>query len=258
MAKRINSFGINLLVLWYSTKGVPKYLKDLYKFRKLNRKSKDRNRIRIKSYFPVPGDIYMEGGSAKGHYFHQDLIVSQSVFAKSPQKHVDVGSRVDGLVAHIASFREIEVLDIRPLTSISNNIKFTQCNLLYLPENLKNYCDSLSCLHVIEHIGLGRYGDQLDPDGHIKGIASLHFILKKDGILYFSVPIGPTRIEFNAHRVFGVKYLIDILVPLFEIISFSYVDDNGSLHENIQLSEDLIMSNCECNYGCGIFFLKKS
>lgn len=93
------------------------------------------------------------------------------------------------------------------------------------PPYLVNYCDSISSLHVIEHFGIGRYGDPIDYFGYLKAINNITKILKSGGIFYFSVPIGPQRIEFNAHRVFSVAYLINILSQNFEIRSFSYVND---------------------------------
>jgi hypothetical protein len=78
-------------------------------------------------------------------------------------------------------------------------------------EKYKNYCDSISSLHAIEHFWLGRYGDRIDINGYIKGLNTIYWMLKKWGIFYFSVPIGPQRIEFNAHRVFSLKYLVELL-----------------------------------------------
>jgi hypothetical protein len=119
------------------------------------------------------------------------------------------------------------------------------------------YTDSLSCLHAIEHFGLGRYGDPIDFEGHIKGLHSLHSILKPGGTLYLSCPIGPQRIEFNAHRVFAVKYLLTLLEARFTLRNFSYVDDRGDLHENIDMAEEQHLANFGCHYGCGIFELEK-
>ena len=99
-----------------------------------------------------------------------------------------------------------------------------------------NSCDSISSLHAIEHFGLGRYGDTIDYFGHIKAIKRITEILTTGGIFYFSVPIGEQRIEFNAHRVFSVEYLIDLLKKDYSILRFSYVNDNGDFFENVKLS----------------------
>jgi hypothetical protein len=206
---------------------------------------------------PYPNEKKLQSGTSKGHYFHQDLLVAQRIYDNKPEKHVDVGSRVDGFVSHVAAFRDIEVLDIRPMDSKIRNIKFKQANLMTPPPEMSSYCDSLSCLHAIEHFGLGRYGDPIDFEGHIKGLISLHTLLKPSGTLYLSCPIGPQRIEFNAHRVFGVKYLLALLEGRFQLRNFSYVDDSGDLHENVVLEDSLLAKDYGCHYGCGIFELEK-
>lgn len=205
---------------------------------------------------PILKDKNDTAGVINGHYFHQDYYVAKKIFLAKPIKHVDVGSRIDGFVAHVAVFREIEIVDIRVLNSEISNIKF---KLLDFTDNniLLEYCDSISSLHAIEHFGLGRYGDPINFNGHLVAIKNITKMLKKGGVFYFSVPIGMQRIEFNAHRVFSIKYLLQILLEDFTLISFSYVDDKGSIHENIELNEERIHKNCDCYHGCGIFELKK-
>ena len=207
--------------------------------------------------YPILYEKQAEGGSMRGDYFHQDLYVAQQIYRANPQKHLDIGSRTDGFVAHVASFREIEIIDIRPIRSQVKNIVFRQANMMQLPEDLKDYCDSISSLHALEHFGLGRYGDPIYFNGHLKGIENITQILKSGGTFYFSVPIGPQRVEFNAHRVFSIEYLIRILSPDYIIRSFSYVNDVGDLFENAELTEQSIQSNFSCWYGCGIFVLEK-
>ncbi len=183
--------------------------------------------------------------------------MARRIFANAPRVHVDVGSRVDGFVAHVASYREIEILDVRPLESDIPNVRFRQADLTApLDPALAGYCDSLSCLHALEHFGLGRYGDTVDFEGHLKGLANLKGILAAGGKLYLSVPVGPQRIEFNAHRVFSVSYLLS-LVPEMRVDAFSYVDDRGDLHENATLSNEAIAANFGCRYGCGILEMTK-
>lgn len=207
---------------------------------------------------PYPHEKKQQSGTARGHYFHQDLLVAQRIHESNPEKHVDVGSRVDGFVAHVAAFRNIEVLDIRPMDSNVRNIEFKQADLMSPPPEMAGYCDSLSSLHAIEHFGLGRYGDPIDFEGHIKGLSSLYAILKPGGTLYLSCPIGPQRIEFNAHRVFDVKYLLSLFEGRFRLRAFSYVDDRGDLHENVTLTAKTPDANFGCHYGCGIFELIKT
>jgi hypothetical protein len=206
---------------------------------------------------PIFHEDQHEGGTMKGHYFHQDLLVARRIFNSQPLRHIDIGSRTDGFVAHVACFREIEVLDIRAISSRVKNIHFRQADLMQLPSDLLDCCDSISSLHAIEHFGLGRYGDPIDYFGHIKALENITKMLKNGGVFYFSTPIGPQRIEFNAHRVFSLTYLLDLFQEKFELIQFSFVDETGNLQENIELTEHAIANNCGCNYGCGIFELRK-
>lgn len=215
------------------------------------------NTFNIVSIRPFLLDKKDEGGVMKGHYFHQDLYVARLINLAKPEKHLDIGSRTDGFVAHVASYREIELIDIREIKSNVKNIAFRTANLTELSSDLVDYCDSISSLHALEHFGLGRYGDPIDYYGYLKAIKNIAKILKNKGRFYFSVPIGLQRIEFNAQRVFSVDYLISILSQDFDILSFSYVDDNGDFHENIELKKDNYKFNFGCQYGCGIFTLIK-
>jgi hypothetical protein len=241
---------------WMKSKKLPNwYMDDL----NLIIKQRGDNRIFENiNHWPILNEKYIEAGEAKGHYFHQDLYAAQKIYENKPIKHVDIGSRIDGFVAHVASYRNIELMDIRPLKSSITNVTFREANLLELTSDLENYCDSISSLHVIEHFGLGRYGDPIDYFGYIKALDNIKVILQKDGLFYFSVPIGPQRIEFNAHRVFSLEYLIQILKERYLIVEFSYVNDEGYFYRNFKLNEEDISSNLNCNYGCGIFVLKNN
>jgi hypothetical protein len=209
-------------------------------------------------FYPCLDEKHVDSGTASGHYFHQDLHVARRVFNNNPGKHVDIGSRIDGFVAHVAAFREIEVLDVRPLGNIIPNVIFKQADMMSHEVQLTDYCDSVSSLHAVEHFGLGRYGDPLDYNGHLKGLANIHRLLKMDGKFYFSVPIGKQRIEFNAHRVFSVGYLINLLEDNYRIDSFSYINDAGDFIVDAPLRIHNVESNFSCEYGCGIFELTKT
>jgi hypothetical protein len=171
---------------------------------------------------------------------------------------MDVGSRVDGFVAHVASFREIEVVDIRPARSAVENIRFNCFDLTKeIPGPFRGHYDSVSCLHALEHFGLGRYGDAIDPDGHIKGLDSLGAFLSSGGTLYLSVPVGPQRLEFNAGRVFSLSYLLGLLEGQYLLRDFALVDDSGDLHESVTLTPARIGNNGGVWYGCAILELEK-
>lgn len=231
------------------------YLIDLREFRR-QAKSSELSFPFGKPY-PIVDQKCSQSGEAWGHYFHQDLLVARRVFLNNPEIHVDIGSRLAGFVAHVASFREIEVFDIRDLPRRIPNVRFHRIDLMNLDKAYYEYCDSISSLHTIEHFGLGRYGDPINFDGHINGLNNIYKMLKGRGKFYFSVPIGPQRVEYNAHRVFALGYIMELLGEHYVIDSFSYVSDDGNLHEDVALESELIEHSCGCEYGCGIFELTK-
>lgn len=235
-------------------KGWGPFRRDLREIKKQLRANTD---FKISRLYPVLRDRYESNGNLKSHYFHEDLVVAQRVFENKPIKHVDVGSRVDGFVAHVATFREIEVFDIRPQDVVVKNIKFVTADFMNIAPELHNYADSLSSLNVVEHFGLGRYNDPIDVDGHLKGLNSMFKVLKPGGKFYFSTAIGPQRIEFNAHRVFSIEYLMKIFQPNYIIDKFSYVDDAGDLHRDVELTPQAIATNLNCVFGFCIFEMTK-
>jgi hypothetical protein len=257
--KRIKNFllfwGFDPGIFIHSFTGLPWYFRDYYRFRK---KSKDFSDFKFGKLYPSLADKNNLSGNLADHYFYQDLLVANRIFENKPAKHVHIGSRIDGFVAHVASFREIEVFDIRPLDLNIKNIKFTRADFMKPDSGLIDYTDSISCLHALEHFGLGRYGDPLDVKGHLRGLETIYSVLKIGGKFYFSTPIGTQRIEFNAHRVFSVSYLLMLFQPKYTIDNFSYIDDKGMLHENADMTEDNIQTNFGCVYGCGIFEMTKN
>lgn len=230
------------------------YRKDYDIFKKMMGERVD---FPINNNHPCLDDKDDEAGTTRSHYFIQDLFVAQKVFERNPTKHVDVGSNIGGFVAHVASFREIELLDIRKMESTIKNVIFKQADVMDGENVPEDYCDSASSLHALEHFGLGRYGDPIDPDGHVKGFRNITKMLKKGGIFYFSVPMGKQRIDFNAHRVFGMPYLIKLIQEDYDIISFSYINDLGGAFFQVALTDELIQTSCGCNIGCAIFELRK-
>ena len=202
-------------------------------------------------------DYSEQAGVGSGHYFHQDLLIASYVHKNNPLRHIDVGSRIDGFVAHVASFRKIEVLDIRELRSIGHpNIKFIQSDLMEEKNEYANIADSISCLHAIEHFGLGRYGDSIDPNGHIIGFNNILKMLKVGGLLYISYPIGvKSEVHFNAQRIFSVNEIFSWPNDgaKMELVNFDYVDQFGILHRNRNINDPSLKPD----NGCGIFTLKK-
>ena len=209
--------------------------------------------------YPCLDDFGESAGVAKGHYFHQDLYVAQCIYAHKPERHLDVGSRIDGFVAHVATYREVDVADIRPIESKVKNIRFHQVDFMNIDavKSLGTW-PSVSCLHALEHFGLGRYGDLIDPDGWLTGLKSLSAVVEEGGLLYLSVPIGIQRIEFNAHRVFSAETILRAAEVWFDLCSFAYVDDEGDFFRLDSIGEGRLPVNIgKFEYGCGIFTFRK-
>ena len=250
----LKAFGVEPWKTRGAIRTLPATLREYSSFRKQNEGLGDSWNIALSE--PSLHDRLDSGGAASGHYFHQDLLVARRIYEREPKKHVDVGSRVDGFVAHVAVFREIEVVDIRPQNEVVSNISFVQKDLMDANAIPADYCDSLSCLHALEHFGLGRYGDPIDVVGYEKGFDALTRMLQSGGILYLSVPIGRERVEFNGQRVFALDRLERMYQGRYNVKDFSFVNDEGCLVESVDLRErrDELSS---LNYGCGIFELQK-
>jgi SAM-dependent methyltransferase len=207
--------------------------------------------ISARNLHPILSDFEANAGQARGHYFFQDLWAGQKVFQRRPTQHLDIGSRIDGFVAHLLTFMSVTVLDVRPLDSNVAGLTFVQGDATNLRGFGDGSVDSLSSLHAIEHFGLGRYGDPIDPEGWQKAMLSLQRVLRVGGRLYLSVPVGRERLCFNAHRVFSPRRIVDTLTDL-KLVSFSGVDDDGAFLQSPTF-EDL----GGCVYGCGFFEFTK-
>jgi SAM-dependent methyltransferase len=219
-----SQFGIDPRQTFNAFVGLRRYFRDYYRF-----KACYGGRMKL---FPFLHDWNREGGSVKGEYFWQDIYVARKIYEANPQKHVDIGSRIDGFVAHVASFRDIEVFDIRPISARIPGVTFKQADLMNPESVIAGYCDSLSCLHALEHFGLGRYGDPIDPRGYEAGLRNMARILRSGGVFYLSVPLGIERVEFNAHRVFDPNTIVDLAEDNQLIFhEFAFVTTENDLNE---------------------------
>jgi hypothetical protein len=221
--------GFQPAVLIRSLSAIPIYVRDMRSYHKMNNQTSFQ--LRMRDAFPILTDMKSSAGSTGGHYFHQDLWAARKIFAEHPAEHFDIGSRVDGFIAHLLVFMPVTVIDIRPLTSDIAGLTFFQDDASELGNVMDNSIRSLSTLHTAEHFGLGRYTDPVDPQACFKFMASLQRVLAPSGKLYFSVPVGRERVEFNAHRVFDPSTILRSF-PMLELVSFSFVGDEGLLYED--------------------------
>lgn len=242
-------FAIDPIKIFRSMRGLPRYVRDLLRFR-----AGFKGRMEL---VPCLHDWYEEGGTTKNEYFWQDLLVARKIFEVKPERHVDIGSRVDGFVAHVASFREIEVFDVRPITTQIPGVTFKQADLMKPVTEMAGYCDSLSCLHALEHFGLGRYGDPLDPAGFECGLINMSALLRKGGVFYLSVPIGIDRVEFNANRVFDPRIIINLAAGCTLRLMALTVIRSDFICEDYPLDEQKLAELASHRYALGIFIFEK-
>lgn len=265
----MNALGINLLLILKVIPNLIYFSKTFLKYLKARRKiiTQQKTNFQLpKLSFPYIcfGDHRGQSGEASGHYFHQDLIVASEIYKKSPKIHLDIGSRVDGFITHLVSFQQKVIIgDVRNLNFKNKFISYKKIDLskdLKFKNPLSNLTkyESLSCLHVIEHIGLGRYGDSINPLGYLSALKNLSLLLKENGKLYLSHPCGETRVEFNGHYVFSIKYFYKLIKKFnlnFEEIHL--INDEGQyLLKTKSLRKAINLSN-NFRYGCAIWFLTK-
>jgi hypothetical protein len=199
---------------------LPRFLKENFKFRNLSQGAT----LRLA---PALQDYLAAAGSSDGHYFWQDLICARWVNEERPIRHLDVGSRIDGFITHLLSFREVTILDIRPSSLCITNLNVVIGDAQETLTDFENTFDSVSSLHSIEHFGLGRYGDSLDALGHLKGLQNIAKCVQLGGHLYVSFPIGREIVEFNSQRVIRPLWPVEVL-PDFELQKFILIPWRGN------------------------------
>lgn len=224
---------------------IPRYVKNYIAYNSLSKEN-----LSLNNTYPCLTD-WIEKTPFDAHYFYQAAWLSRQLKKQLPKRqHLDIGSDIR-MIAVISAFVPTEFTDFRPLQASLSNLTCTQGNITTLPQ-ADNSVESLSCLHVVEHIGLGRYGDPIDPTGSERALSELMRVLAPNGFLFLSVPVGAKNITyFNAHRVFNPETIIKLLSPL-KLKSFSLVNDQGIFIEEASLHDAF-----EQSYGCGMFVFKK-
>ncbi len=187
------------------------------------------------------------------HYVFHTAWASRVIAETRPGQHVDVASSLY-FVSSVSSFVPTRFIDFRPADLGLSGLVSEAGTLMQLPF-VNDSVESLSCMHVVEHVGLGRYGDPLDYDGDIKAARELLRVVAPGGSLLFVVPVGgQARIQFNAHRIYTYEQVLE-LFPGLDLKEFALIPDDGSeegliRHANPQLVD-------KQRYGCGCFHFAK-
>lgn len=228
--------------------GYVRYFCDLANFKRAGGHSK------MLDWYPCLYDRLPATGF-DAQYLYQGAWAARKIHEARPVRHVDVGSDL-GFVAQLAAFTEIEFIDIRPPAIGLKGFAVRNGSITALP-----YTDgsvaSISSMHVIEHIGLGRYGDTINAQGPRLACTEIARVLACGGRAYVSVPIGEPKVSFNSHFTFNALEF----AGLFEgctVEAFAYVDTDGSFHEAADYRAVKVKSvGASMDFGLGMYVLKK-
>ena len=183
------------------------------------------------------------------HYVYHPAWAARIIKKINPEFHIDISSTLY-FATILSAFVPVKFYDFRPADLTLDNLKTDKADLtnLYFKDDS---IASVSCMHTVEHIGLGRYGDELDPEGDIKAINEIKRVCKPGGNVLFVVPVGKPILRFNAHRIYSPKMIIDYFTG-FDLLDFSLVTD-----KNTFISPSDLTLGDQQNYGCGCFWFKK-
>jgi hypothetical protein len=185
------------------------------------------------------------------HYIYHTAWAARILARTKPAVHVDIGSYLffPGIVS---AFVPVRFYDYRPADLKLSQLESGFADLMSL-DFQDNSVQSLSCLHTVEHIGLGRYGDPIDPDGDLRAMSELQRVLAQGGQLLFVVPVGRRRLQFNAHRVYAYRDIVSYF-PSLSLEEFALVPDDPTQSLLINPSESI---SDQQTYGCGCFLFRK-
>jgi SAM-dependent methyltransferase len=237
-------FGVRKLFLYFA------FFADLAKFQKLSRTTDNRFPARFPKIHPCLGEATATTGF-DNHYIFHPAWAARIVAKLKPDVHVDISSSLH-FVTVVSAFVPVKFYDYRPAQLNLISLETGKADLLNLPF-ADNSIKSLSCMHAVEHVGLGRYGDPIDPDGDIKAIRELRRVLSPGGSLLFVVPVGKSRVEFNAHRIYSYDQITSYF-PDLDLQEFALIPDKGGLIANPPPSKETVDAQ---SYGCGCFWFKK-
>jgi len=221
-------------------------ISDIKKFTKNN---DERFKIKIKNLMPRLNDKTSETNFDL-HYIFHPAWAARIIAKTKPEKHIDISSTLH-FSTLLSAFVPTEFYDYRPANITLDNFTSNEADLnnLHFPSGS---IVSLSCMHTIEHIGLGRYGDKIDPRGDLRAIEELKRVLAKAGTLLFVVPVGRPRIVFNAHRIYSYEQILSYFSDL-ELKEFTLISEKN---KKMIINADPSLVKEE-NYGCGCFWFTK-
>ncbi len=217
-------------------------------FRRFKKMSDKRFSVNLKDIYPCLKDKTTITPFDQ-HYIYHPAWAARVLARTRPEFHVDISSKLS-FSTIVSAFVPVKFYDYRPADMKLSGLESAFADLNKLPFEDDSQ-PSISCMHTIEHIGLGRYGDVIDPQGDLKAINELKRVVRPGGDVLFVTPVGTPRIEYNAHRVYSYEQIISYFAPL-KLVEFALVPDEGGFIDNADPS---LASKQQ--YGCGCFWFKK-
>lgn len=187
------------------------------------------------------------------HYVFHTAWAARELQKLKPKVHYDISSSLY-FVGIASAFVPMRFFDYRPAQLGLGNLECERADLLHLPF-ADDSIESLSCMHVVEHVGLARYGDPMDADGDLKAFRELERVTAPGGSLLMVVPVGRPRIQFNAHRIYSAEQ-VQAALPRMRLADFALVGDNE--RDGLTAGLDQLPRVAQLAYGCGCFrFVKQ-
>lgn len=186
------------------------------------------------------------------HYVYHTSWAARKVQEIGAPYHTDISSSLY-FSSIVSAFVPVKFYDYRPAKLNLSNLSSETANLTKLHFEADSLM-SVSCMHTVEHVGLGRYGDPVQPEGDIVAAKELSRVVARGGSLLFVVPVGKPKIQFNAHRIYSYKMVLEMF-PELTLKEFSLIPDNA-IDKGIIYNATEEQSNRQV-YGCGCFWFVK-
>ena len=247
--KLIGARQIVSLILFFSR--LPQFIIDYIKFRKLKRNTNRDLSLKLLDFYPVLNEATAKTSFDRHYVFHTSW-AARKVKQINPEVHIDISSSLY-FCGILSAFQSVEFYDYRPADLNLDNLVSKRVDIHNLPFP-SNSVKSLSCMHVVEHIGLGRYGDKLDFDGDLRAIDELKRVVATKGNLIFVVPIGIQRICFNAHRVYNHDTILTFFCE-FKLKEFQLIETDMFGGTIIPNPSKTILNRQ--TYACGLYWFEK-
>jgi hypothetical protein len=186
------------------------------------------------------------------HYIYHTAWAARVLRRVAPSLHTDISSSLY-FPAIASAFVPVRFFDYRPPRLYLDSLEVGRADLNALPFH-SDSVECLSCMHVVEHVGLGRYGDPIDPQGDVRAMGELTRVVARGGSLIFVIPVGRPKILYNAHRIYSYAQIVDAFAQL-ELVEFALVPDDAETRGLMKNPDPVIVAQQE--YGCGCFLFRK-